>query len=387
VHCLLICVLAIVASCYRPRIEGACEVQCTAAAPACPSGLSCGADGLCFDDIECSLIDAGIDDTPRDDTPPSGVCAGAGWLANTCPLVIGPALALPSMIDTQTDCTEVLGGHCMIAAEAIAVVGSVVVTGPRPLVLFAQTNINVAVSSVIDAASGSGIGCPTIATGASTTEAANATGGGPGGTLGGRGGSGGGAFAKVRAMSPVAFAVTSFRGGCPGGSGGVGPSTAPAPGGTGGGGIYLIAGQTITIVGTIRAAGGGGGGATPQVGVSAGGGGGGSGGMIALDAPTIRVSGVLFAQGGGGGGGGRGGNGGSGSAALVIGNRAPGGPPAGPVSTSGGQGAGLGVMTGDNAADSLDSGGAGGGGGGAGIIKLFGAGVPMIDGVVSPPAT
>ena len=377
------------AGCYRPRIEGACEVRCDPAnAPACPAGLACGADGLCFDEIECNVLpaDGGTDSI---DVPPGDFCAGTGWLANTCPSVIGPALNLPPTIDTQSDCDQIIAGNCLVAAEQIAVVGAVQVTGPRPLVLFAQTNIIVATSSIIEAASGSGVGCPTIAAGASTSSAGGATGGGPGGTLGGRGGNGGGADNAVHAMAPVAFPVTSLRGGCPGGSGGAGPASSAALGGAGGGAIYLIAGNAITIVGTIRAAGGGGGGGVPVIGTSCGGGGGGSGGVIALDAPMIQVrpTGVLFADGGGGGGGARGGTGSAGAAALLLGVRASGGVAFGMASTNGALGSGLGVLSGESATDAGTSGGAGGGGGGAGVIKLFGT--PTLDGgsTVSPPPT
>ncbi len=389
VHRLLICALAIVASCYRPRIEGACEVRCDPAnAPVCPAGLACGADGLCFDEAECSSLgtDGGTDgsiDVAGD------FCAGTGWLATTCPSVIGPPLNLPPTINTQTDCSQVISGYCLIAAEQIAVVGAVQVTGPRPLVLFAQTNIIVATSSIIEAASGNGVGCPTIAFGASANTAAGATGGGPGGTLGGRGGSGGGADNTVHAMAPVAFAVTSLRGGCPGGSGGGGPSGGGGVGGSGGGAIYLIAGDVISIIGTIRAAGGGGGGGVPPTGTSAAGGGGGSGGLIALDAPMIQVrpSGVLFAEGGGGGGGARGGNGSSGAPAVLLGVRAGGGLGLGAASTAGAQGSGLGSLAGDSALDATTSGGAGGGGGGAGVIKLFGMSTFDAGSTLSPPPT
>lgn len=391
VYRLLICALAFGASCYRPQVEGACVARCNqASAPDCPAGLTCGADGLCYDDRECNTIEAdggGVDDAVIVDTPPGLFCAGAGWLANTCPAIIQPAMTLPALMNTMTGCTEVIDGNCLFAAESIAVVGSVRVIGPRPLVLFARTNVNVATSSVLAVEAASGLGCPSIASGASAMNGADATGGGPGGTLGGRGGAGGGAATTVRATAPAAFTVTSVRGGCPGGKGGDGPQGGGGAGGDGGGAVYVIAGNAITIVGTIRAPGTGGAGASPVTGTSAGGGGGGSGGLIVLDAPEVRVSGVLHAGGGGGGGGARGGSGSNGSPATSVDSAAAGGFAAGAASSAGAPGSSLGTFDGVPAPDSTDSGGAGGGGGGAGVIKLFGSAQIEIGAKLAPPAT
>ncbi len=388
---LLICVVMMGVGCYRPRIEGACEVRCDVAnAPACPSGLTCGADNLCYEDVECRELGVDAAIVPDAHSGDPSTCAGVGWLAETCPVVITPPRVLGSAINTETDCDEIFVNNCLIAAEAITMSGTFVVTGPRPLVVFARKSLTVAAGSVIDVLAGSGNGCAASTAGASTGVGSAATGGGPGGTLGGRGGYGGGASTNVKAMSVAATTITTFRPGCPGGNGGVGPSTLPAAGGAGGGAIYLVAGEMITIAGTLRAPGRGGAGATPQAGASAGGGGGGSGGMIVLDAPRILVQGALLAHGGGGGGGARDGTGGSGGAGTIVnGAAANGGLSAGTGSSAGGSGSGGSSLTGGTALDATAGGGAGGGGGGAGVIKMFSAMTPVIDNqvTVSPPAT
>lgn len=80
-------------------------------------------------------------------------------------------------------------------------------------------------------------------------------------------------------------ALVPLRGGCPGGSDGIGGQ------GIGGGALQLVSRTLITIPGALGANGGGGC-------VSSGGG---SGGGLLLEAPVVTVAGGVFANGGGGG--------------------------------------------------------------------------------------
>jgi hypothetical protein len=130
-------------------------------------------------------------------------------------------------------------------------------------------------------------------------------GGGGGGGFGGAGGNGGTAFIPG---GPVIYPIVSGGpGGGPygslwnvlqGGSGGAaGIGLRPLPGGGGGGAIELGAVNSITINGTIGVNGGNAAGSGGFFGLG-GGGGGGSGGGILIDAPTVTLTGTLSAAGG-----------------------------------------------------------------------------------------
>jgi hypothetical protein len=130
-------------------------------------------------------------------------------------------------------------------------------------------------------------------------------GGGGFGTAGAGGGNGGSAGSGMPAAtggpggtaSDTAFVM---RGGCGGGAGGVSNSVAGIPG-AGGGALLLIA-KGATAVRTsaeLRSAGAG---ALNGLNNS-GGAGGGSGGLIAVESPSLAISGALCANGGGGAGG------------------------------------------------------------------------------------
>ncbi|MCL5411446.1 MAG: fibronectin type III domain-containing protein, partial [Patescibacteria group bacterium] len=82
-----------------------------------------------------------------------------------------------------------------------------------------------------------------------------------------------------------------------GSGGGTGRGNSVAYGGTGGGGLQVVSGATLTVTGTINASGSAG----VDTPVASGGGGGGSGGKIILQADTLTVSGTLNAKGGKGG--------------------------------------------------------------------------------------
>ncbi len=215
-------------------------------------------------------------------------------------------------------------------------------------------------------------------------------GGGGGGAFRGQGGDGGlgnGDGGNQGAVGPGGMATnipTSPLGGCPGGDGGRGED----PGGNrgvGGGAITLAAGTQITISGGIQAGGAGGqGGREGGMGFGdAGGGGGGSGGYIFVEAPALKISGIVAANGGSGGEGsgnrqqGRNGNGG------VFGNvPAIGGTGGSSTGSDGANGSAADTLAGGTVMVSED-GGAGGGGGGAGFI-LFTSADRDISGAISP---
>jgi len=290
------------------------------------------------------------------------------------------------------------GGYCVIVATTVTFDGEVRAIGPKPLVVVASDAIMVTTIGAIDVASHRGLvyeigagGDPTIcAAGTLPTKAATSGGGGAGGSLAGRGGNGGngGDGGNAGISGPVVTTFPELRGGCPGQDGAEAVTSTRGVRGHGGGAVYLIAGNTITVQGTINASGESGaqGGVVGGAG-GAGGGGGGAGGMIGFDAPTISATGVILASGGGGGGA-------SGQGVGTAGN-----PGADPTSTAaaagGGGGGGLGgggaagsarVIGGpggnaSNGAITTGAGGGGGGGGGAaGLIRApatasFGSGV------------
>src|SRR5262249_15181889 len=150
---------------------------------------------------------------------------------------------------------------------------------------------------------GCGAGTSPIA----SPQSGNGGGGAGGSFLGkGAGGGDGGAAGSVN-KGGIAAAVGTPRaadqlpGGCPGPRGAgarVGATDTSAPG-HGGGAVLLIAGRMIDVQGGINAVGEGGGGGPPTQFGGCGGGGGGAGGMIGLDAPMIRSTGVILASGGG----------------------------------------------------------------------------------------
>jgi hypothetical protein len=175
-----------------------------------------------------------------------------------------------------------------------------------------------------------------------------------------------------------------LRGGCPGGTGGVGTAGAtPADsgrGGWGGGAIQLVAAEAITIAGQIRAGGAGGGSGS----VYGGGGGGGSGGLVGIEAPSIQLAGgarLLVSGGGGAAGAAHGQPGQSGQDAPLDGSPAGGGLRAHPHAGDGGSGGTVGSSAQGGTAESD---GGGGGGGGAGFVALYRTTVEVSHGIVDP---
>lgn len=336
-------------------------------------------------------------ETPGDDL----FCYGTG-IVRVClasPPEQSLLVASPTTIDTAQgfSCTPAMGGegYCVVVATDIVIAQTLRATGPRPLILVASGSITVGAGGVIDVGSHRGV-MPETGAGADPADCGNGVlpvaqpasgsgGGGAGGSFttgGGSGGDGGangsnstGGFAAAEAP---AASIARVQGGCPGQSGAgapLGPSDTSAKG-HGGGAVFLIATSMIDVKGAISAVGEGGGGGPPTQFGGCGGGGGGAGGMIGLDAPMVRSTGLLLASGGGGGGAGGSENtyyGAEGASATTT-EAAKGGRGArsGIVGGNGGDGASTTTaaakgLPGNN--DSVSIGGGGGGGGGAGLVK------------------
>jgi hypothetical protein len=342
-------------------------------------------------DAELLVADA------RPDGPPGESCLGAG-LATVCypadGVPTGEYRPQPGSLSTGVDAncdrifTQTTGPElCIKHAATIVIEGDVAWTGSRPLVLIATQTITIAASAVLDVsrgAGGSGTGCMSPSTGepdTATGASAGAGGGGAGGFSidGGFGGNGQGSGDGGTAGGMIA--LESVRGGCPGAKGGNSSAGDGGTRGDPGGGVYLIAGDSIQIDGDILANGGGGQGGANK----AGGGGAGSGGLIGLDAPTVTMgaNGTLSANGGGGGEGGGGGSPGEdGDDALAYDDRADGG-----SDNSNGSNGGYGsIDTNAPTGGQMSGDGGGGGGGGAGYIRVF-ATTKALNAKISPPAT
>jgi hypothetical protein len=325
------------------------------------------------------------------------------------------------IIDTAVDgaCTAILPQDagapslCVMAAGTIEVVGGAIVrvTGTHPLVLLAAHTI--IVNGTLDAAShaatqssaalpGPGARAADTCTavpidGTSSTDRDGGAGGAAGGSFSTPGGPGGNGGKGAAAATPgVTSPPTQLIGGCPGGHGGFGEgncadTNAPCGGGLGGqggGAVYLIGGESITVAGAINASGAGGSAGGPGQNSGGAGGGGGSGGMIILDSAAVTVSGLLLANGGGGGGG----NGetresvpGPGKDPTSAIMAAAGGSGGGASGGRGGPGS-LGAAPGSaGTAGATEVCAGGSGGGGAGVIRIYSAGSPSVTGSISPP--
>jgi hypothetical protein len=318
----------------------------------------------------CLATDAGLDPARECfGTPPFVICV----TPPEAPRTLG-------RIDTTAGCDEVVtvGRElCVVKGTDIEIAQQVPVVGERPLVILASGALTIQAAGIVDAAATATAGGPgaDLACDASATAGGGGAsccgGGGAGGTFGSRGGNGGnggvtdglGGTAAMPAAPP-----SVLQGGCSGTDGGAGVGGQPSRRGFGGGGVYLLAGETLTIHGTVTASGAGGrGGPAPR----GGGGGAGSGGMIVLYAPTATAtaSAQIFANGGGGGGG---------AVTSIAGG--DGETPTSPlIAAMGGEGrsgrgdGGDGAFLTTAAEVGLTSGdGGGGGGGGGGVIYILG---------------
>ena len=310
----------------------------------------------------------------------------------------GPAVALTAdfTLSTTSGCAEVVVARadgrelCVMLHESITIPAGFTLraTGDRPLVLAATGTITidgtVSVSSGFSA--GAGSNHPGCTYPRAPAVSAGGNGGGAGGTFGTAGGDGafGGSDGAVGGMASAVVApdVNDVRGGC---RGQAGAATVPAPGGDGGGAVWIVSESEILVGarGLVLAAGAGGGGGPINV-VGGGGGGGGSGGLIGLGAPTVTVGGTLAANGGAGGGGG--GDTGEGSPGN-IGTNTLVGSTGGTGGTGGGGRGGAGGVAGTTAQPGVDGEDGGGGGGGAvGVIWVVGTTVSTPAGSVITPA-
>lgn len=397
------------AGCYQVP-DDSCAIRCdpAAATPTCPSGLTCGADSLCFAGTACSeRPDAASVDAPDTDAPiavDGSTCYGTG-LVIYCPTTLPPSRvitgATPLMVDTSdpaSECTQIIIANgvelCVIAADSLVIDGRIRAVGRRPLVLFGRTSLSI--NGLVDvSAGGAGTSSSTCASasGANSPVLGKSAGGGAGGSFGGSGGQGGTANDGINAP-PIAMATLplgSVRGGCAGGSGGQSSQgDGGGDGGLPGGAVYLLSAGPIVVTGVINASGSGGGGGygSGTLGMNTGGGGGGSGGLIFLEAPsaTLQASSTLLAHGGGGGGGSDGTLSGENGSAPSLTNPqiGRGGTAAGLSSGAGGSGSsgsrGYGLVGGDAG----QAGSGGGGGGGAGLIRAKTT-TTNSSGTVSPP--
>lgn len=322
-------------------------------------------------------------DVPPDAPPPTANCFGTSALALVCleSLPTGAlTFAAAEVIDTTTSpkCAALRVGSsnvCVIAADALTISAPVTVTGMRPLVLLSLGAITI--SATLDVASHRGFPKGPGGDGSPCNAGINPTGGGggQGGSFGSMGGDGGNSDgATDRGTRGTTTTPTTLRGGCIGADG----AGSPTSQGHGGGAVLLIA-ETITVSGSINASG------SPGAGAPAGrhgGGGAGSGGMIVFDAPTITVSGPVYANGGGGGGGSSNATSGStGSEPPALGG-ATGGNRGGSGGAGGAGSLGAGAG-GSGASGTNNNDGGGGGGGGAGVILQFRHVGPLI--MTSPP--
>lgn len=276
-------------------------------------------------------------------------------------------------------------------------------TGTAPVYVVATSAITI--DGTVDASSrgapslvndGAGAGpaaicLSTIAgNGAPCSNGGSGGGGGGFGTFGGNGGYGGVGSNCVAGQDGNGISggaggsvspVTTIRGGCNGGAGAIGNNPGPGTGGRGGGAVYLLARDQVTVSATGKVLAGGAGGRGASGGRSAGGGGG-SGGMIRIAGNLVTVAGVLAANGGGGGGGCNGnaampGDDGHPDQSVALG---------GVKENSGADGGEGGFLTTNAVGGGDASRGGGGGGGGVGVIQLQAGSAPVTSGaIISPP--
>jgi hypothetical protein len=284
----------------------------------------------------------------------------------------------PTSFDTNTGCELAVqvGGAgpsvCVLVGTDVTIGGLLRATGDHPLAIVAtgsilvQAPIDVGSSTAfVSKGAGGGRNCGAGAGGASAGDGA----GGAGGAFGTSGVGGGSALGALAGAPNLPTGIEVFQGGCNGGDGGAPPAKgAPSPGGLGGGAIYLIARDSITLQASIFAGGAGGFGGPAEVG----GGGGGTGGMIGLDAPSIVYgSGIIIATGGGGGQAGGSSTGDPGGDGIST-TAAPGGTNASDVCGGVGGNGGANTAPVKGQSTSTNACGGGGGGGTVGVIYVTG---------------
>jgi hypothetical protein len=372
-------VVATLAGCYQPNGEQTCTVTCPDGV--CPNGMTCGGDGLCRSSPsdDCAAIgDASLPDSNQ-------VCVGQGLIKNFCfarpaaPFAPAAGVLMTDVANCTTTLMQASGPLlCVFIGTRVSITGTLRVVGSNPVVFVGVDEVSVGMGAILDVSSkvnevmpgagASGQGC---AAGSPAGSAGGQVGGGgAGGTFRSRGGGGGSGIvtssvAGGGASSSALVTVATVRGGCAGSSGGDGTPDSRGVGGLGGGGVYLVSANKISIAGFINAsgAGGHGGGIT-----SGGGGGGGTGGFIGLDAPVydIATDARVFAIGGSGGAGA--------NSSVTGGNGDQADGPTPPTTTLAPAGAGSGgaggATTNGTNGGTATAGGGGGGGGGTGYIGV-----------------
>jgi hypothetical protein len=383
--------VALLVACYQPASEAPCSVRCSMGV--CPSGMTCGGDGLCRSSPtdNCSTIN----NDGGGDLDGATFCFGNGFVRNIC--VAPPELPRTYSnvtISTTTDNCSFMRDQsdgttlCFFVYSSIVFDGRVRVIGPNPAVFVGSTQVIVQAGATIDVSSkgadvipgaggGNAVGCTPALSLAGEGDGNMIVGsGGAGGSFTGFGGPGGDGVYMTSSLevtigggsSGSLIGVSTVRGGCSGGHGGKGAAAGVFPrGGFGGGAVYLVSGGAVRVYGTINASGAGG--DAPSVG--GGGGGGGTGGFIGLDAPAYDLQNCqIFAVGG---------SGASGATADLSGTGQPGKEATMPMTagtTLAPSGAGIGGAGGDFAAGANGgaaiAGGGGGGGGSRGFIGIAG---------------
>lgn len=345
---------------------------------------------------------------------PVDACVTFSAQTDTCMLAFGAATTLSGTLTYDTDAGMLVDDQGMPVAvstttiatqagEVSAILATAIALAPdtrlravgsRGFAIVAASTIAFGAGAIVDVSDG-GAGARTDCPGAPTSggnQSGGAAGGGGGGFgseggTGGRGNADGTTAAGGAAGTQIALPPGPL-GGCRGGEGGDSANQGGAGGG-GGGAVWLAAGLQIDIAsgGGVNASGGGGAGGTRASGDGdAGGGGGGSGGLIWLEAPRVRSSGTLAANGGGGGeGSGDGSAGRAGTAGLFGTNGAPGGSGGTPTGTDGGLGGSRDLLPGASVT-TIQDGGGGGGGGGVGFVHAVSLDATLGN-LVSPPAS
>jgi len=386
---------AVYISCYQPTFRD-CEISCTAQS-GCPDGLSCDTGvGLCASHGACAPSDG---NSGRMDGG-SGSGSAACWSytpTNYMPCASGfpPAQVFPNgltTIDTASAaCTYGNGDICLYHYQSVSITAPLGVTGPRPLIIVSDQDINVMANVTFDGTvtmGGPSCNAPTVA---NAMKLGAGGGGGGYGAPGAPGGAGSGVTAPSGGSAFGSGSLDPLFPGCPGAKGGTGGSgTIGGGAGAGGGAIELSAyGMVRVITGATVSADGSGGGPGAGSGsgsgsAAGGGGGGGTGGAVLLEGAMVNVAGSVCAVGGGGGEGG-----------PFSGSAVPGGNGGGCVSGSAGStGVGAGGVGGGSSAPGAGSPagtviGGGGGGGSIGRIRIHGANGASTTGatIVPPPVT
>lgn len=376
---------ALLAGCYRPSLEGSCEVRCDNGL--CPSGMLCGSDKRCRSSASDVCSTAGDASLDGDGSGGEQICLGTGFIRDFCfPKPQAPFVPGSTLMTNTASChvTKVVNGTtlCFFVGSDVVISGTVRVLGLNPVVLVGVNSVQIGPGAILDASSKTvdmtipgpgGAGAPGCASTFSLTGSTDGTmgGGGAGGTLGVYGGDGGNGFGGTSSVqggtrATSLLTVTSVRGGCSGGAGGNGLPGTGGLGGYGGGAVYLLSGTQISVAGQINASGSGGfRGRT----MNGGGGGGGSGGFIGLDAPIYNVNGGVFYAVGGSGAAGA-----TAAAPGADGKEAMGPMSPGPttIMSSAGAGGSGGAVTDGDPGSAGSPGAGGGGGGGTGFIGFAG---------------